>query len=169
MKQRNAGVALAAVLVGCVLTLGGCSSLGGAFGERKSALADVPNIEFYASDEAVAQAKNHFREGNYGYSAAFYKRAVELLPSDPEALFGLAASYDRLRRFDLADRIYAQLFKLKGGTLQYHNNVGYSYMLRGNLSAARASFLKAQDLDPDNAVVANNLQLLGSSARMPER
>jgi Flp pilus assembly protein TadD len=169
MKQRHAGAALAAILIGCALLLGGCSSLSGAFGEKKAALADVPNIEFYASDEAVAQAKNHFRERNYGYSAAFYKRAVELLPSDVEALFGLAASYDRLHRFDLADRIYAQLFKLKGGTVQYYNNVGYSYMLRGNLSAARTSFLKAQNLDPDSAVVANNLQLLGSSARLAER
>ena len=52
---------------------------------------------------------------------------------------------------------------MEGGTLAYYNNIGYSYLLRGDLQRARASFLKAYDLDPENVVVANNLQLLGSS------
>ena len=36
-------------------------------------------------------------------------------------------------------------------------------MLRGNLSAALTNFRKAQKLDPDNVVVANNLQLIANS------
>ena len=51
-----------------------------------------------------------------------------------------------------------------GGTAQYFNNVGYSYMLRGNLSEALKSFRKAQKLEPDNLVVANNIQILQRAA-----
>jgi len=151
-----------------LLVLAACSALSG-FGDRTSALADVPDLQFYSSDEAVAKAKVHYKERNYGYAASFYKRAVEVAPNDPDALTGLAASYDRLHRFDLADRVYAALYKAEGGTLSYYNNVGYSYLLRGDLQRARASFLKAYDLDPENVVVANNLQLLGGSDQVIAR
>ena len=69
-----------------------------------------------------------------------------------------------MRRFDLSDRVYASLYKISGGTAQYYNNVGYSYMLRGNLTAALTNFRKAQKLDPDNAVIANNLQILANAS-----
>ena len=65
-------------------------------------------------------------------------------PKDPEGYVGLGASYDRLGRFDLSDRVYASLYALSGGTAQYYNNVGYSYMLRGNLTAALTNFRKAK-------------------------
>lgn len=164
---RRGGATAAAIVA---LLLSGCSSLmPGAFGDRSSGLADVANIEYYASDQALAEAKNHFRHGNYGHSATLYKKAAELEPKDAEAFLGLAASYDRLRRFDLADRAYRRLFDLTGGTLQYYNNVGYSNLLRGNLIAARKNFLKAYEIDPKNIIVANNLELLGASATMVER
>jgi Flp pilus assembly protein TadD len=145
------------------LLAAGCSTLGGSFGETAKALPAPPDIQFLAADQVLPQARLHFKQNNFGYSAAYYKRALELTPSNKEALVGLAASYDRLRRFDLADRVYAQLLKVGGGTTQYYNNVGYSYMLRGNLTAARSSFLKAYELDPSNIVVTNNLELLSSA------
>lgn len=148
---------LAAVL------LSGCSSLGGSFGETARALPDPPDLQFLAADQVLPQARKNFGQGNFGYSAAYYKRALELSPNNDEALVGLAASYDRLRRFDLSDRVYAQLLKVDGASLQYYNNLGYSYMLRGNLPAARSSFLKAYELAPDNVVVGNNLELLSST------
>ena len=76
---------------------------------------------------------------------------------------GLSASYDRLGRFDLSDRVYATLYGLSGGTAQYYNNVGYSYLLRGNLTAALTNFKKARALDPENIVVANNIQILSNA------
>jgi len=155
-------VALAASpLAGCTAAnLTGSSS----FGSSKLQVAEVDDIGTYTADRALAEARAHFRNNDYGYSAAYYKRVVELEPKDPEGYVGLGASYDRLRRFDLSDRVYASLFKLSGGTVQYYNNVGYSYMLRGNLKDALTSFRKAKSLDPGNAVVANNLQILAQAA-----
>ena len=129
-------------------------------GGNKLAPAEISNIGTYTADGALAAARGHFRNNDFGYSAAFYKRAVELAPGDAEGYVGLGASYDRLGRFDLADRVYASLYKVQGSTAQYHNNVGYSYMLRGKLSDALTSFRKARNLAPDNIVIANNLKIL---------
>src|SRR5699024_4030322 len=97
-----------------------------------------------------------------GYSAAYYKKAVELSPKSAEGYVGLGASYDRLGRFDQSDRVYATLYAICGPTAQYYNNIGYSYMLRGNLTQALSSFRKARALDPGNPVIVNNIKMLNS-------
>ena len=151
-----------------VLPLAGCSSgySGGAsaFGNSKLEIAELRNAGSYTAESALAEARGHFRSSDYGYSAALYKVAVNLSPKDPEGYVGLAASYDRLRRFDLSDRVYESLYSLAGGTAQYYNNVGYSYLLRGNMPAAVTNFRKALKLDPNNVVVANNLQIIANAA-----
>jgi Flp pilus assembly protein TadD len=157
------GLAIAVVLP----LLSGCSSMGSmsSFGGKQQEVAVVANIGDYTADAALAEAKGHFRSGDFGHSAALYERVVELSPKNAEGYIGLSASYDRLRRFELSDRVYTALYQITGGTAQYYNNVGYSYMLRGNLAAALTNFRKAEKLDPENAVVANNIQILANAAR----
>ena len=145
--------------------LSGCSSAGlGSFGQNKLEVAELSNIGDYTAERALSEGKAHFRNSDFGYSAALYKRAVELAPGNAQAYVGLGASYDRLGRFDLSDRVYASLLKLSGTSAQYYNNLGYSYMLRGKLSEALANFRKAQALEPENLVVANNIQILKDAA-----
>jgi len=148
-----------------VAPLAGCS-IGGlsTHGNNKLAVAEVNNMGSFTANGALAQARSHFRNNDFGHSAAFYKRVVELSPNTAEGYIGLGASYDRLRRFDLSDRVYASLFAISGGTAQYYNNVGYSQMLRGNLKNAMTNFRQARTLAPDNAVIANNMQLVAQAA-----
>jgi len=158
---RSLGYGLFAIAM-AVLPLAGCSSMGGAsaFGSNRLEVAELPNIGSYTAETALADGRAHFRNNDFGHSAALYKRVVELTPENPEGYIGLGASYDRLRRFDLADRVYASLLALTGPTAQYYNNLGYSNMLRGNLAAAFKNFRAAQKLAPDSIVIANNIQLL---------
>ena len=155
------------VIVAAAVTLSGCSSLVGgssAFGNTKQvASAELPSIGNMTSDAALIEARSHFRNSDFGYSAALYKKVVELSPKDAQGYIGLGASYDRLGRFDLSDRVYATLYAITGETAAYDNNLGYSYMLRGNLTQALVSFRKAKALAPDSVVVANNLQILASA------
>jgi Flp pilus assembly protein TadD len=109
--------------------------------------------------------KKHYRANNFGLAERYFRRAAELHPRDAEAWLGLAASYDRLRRFDLADRAYAQAIGILGPTVEILNNQGYSYMLRGDYNRARQKLLAAQRKDPRNKYVENNLQLLEKSYR----
>ena len=127
------------------------------------------DVKYYPSDAPVRMGLEQFNRGNYGLSQRYFKDAVEKAPKDVTAWIGLASSYDRLRRFDLADQAYLQAIRLGGETVQVLNDQGYSYMLRGNLSAARRKFEKAYSLDPTNPVIANNLELLNGSRRFIER
>jgi Flp pilus assembly protein TadD len=163
---RSFRLALMAVVGAVAFTLGGCSSLmpgSSTYGTNQLAVADISDIGDYTADRAMSEARAHFRNNDYGYSATLYKRVVDLDPKDAEGYVGLGASYDRLGRFDLSDRVYQTLFALSGGTAQYYNNVGYSYMLRGNLTLALTNFRKAKALAPDSVVVANNLQILANT------
>lgn len=163
-RSLRYGVLAVGLLAGAGL-LSACSTAGfSAFGQNKLEIAELSNIGDYTAERALAEGRAHFRNGDFGYSAALYKRVAELSPGNAEAYVGLGASYDRLGRFDLADRVYASLYKLTGGTAQYYNNLGYSYMLRGKLSVALTNFRKAQAIEPDNMVVANNIQILKDAA-----
>ena len=128
------------------------------------------DVKYYPSDEPMKLGIQRFYEGNFGLAQQYFQNAVEKTPRDVTAWVGLAASYDRLGRFDLADRSYAAAVKLVGHiTPSLLNNEGYSYMLRGDLGKARAKFDAALRLDPNNATAINNLALLNQSTRFVER
>ena len=109
--------------------------------------------------------KKHYRANNFGLAEKHFRLAVEKHPRDAEAWLGLAASYDRLRRFDLADRAYSQAIGILGPTVEILNNQGYSYMLRGDYKRAHAALAAAQRKDPASKYVQNNLRLLEESYR----
>jgi Flp pilus assembly protein TadD len=109
--------------------------------------------------------KRHYRERNYGLAEQHFRRAVEKLPRDGEAWLGLAASYDRLRKYDLADRAYREALTIYGPRPEVLNNIGYSFLLRGDLRKARHKFVEAQTKDPDNPTIANNIALVDEAAK----
>jgi Flp pilus assembly protein TadD len=109
--------------------------------------------------------KRHFRERDYGLAERYFRRAVEMSPRDAEAWVGLAASYDRLKRFDHADRAYAQALAILGPTPEILNNQGYSYLLRGDYKRARKKLYAARAKDPSNPRIQNNIDLLEESLR----
>jgi Flp pilus assembly protein TadD len=127
------------------------------------------DVTYYPSDEPLRMGLEQFNRGNYGIAQRYFKDAVEKAPKDVTAWTGLAACYDRLRRFDLADQAYAQAIRLGGVTARILNDQGYSLMLRGDLTGARRKFTKAYELDPDNITINNNLKLLNGSRAFIER
>jgi Flp pilus assembly protein TadD len=136
-----------------------------AVGDSGPAVEPVPPFTPSNPNDDLSIARMNFREGNYGLAERYFRKAVEAGPREAEAWLGLAASYDRLRRFDLADRAYAQLIGLSGRTPEILNNQGYSYMLRGDFKHAREILAEAQAKAPANPYIANNLALLEESVR----
>ena len=116
-------------------------------------------------NDELSLGKKYFRHNDFGLAEKHFRRAVEKHPRDAEAWLGLAASYDRLRRFDLADRAYSQAVGILGPTVEILNNQGYSYMLRGDYKRAHATLMAARRKDPANKYVENNLRLLEESYR----
>ena len=108
----------------------------------------------------LSLGKKYFRSANFGLAEKHFRRAVELHPRDAEAWVGLAASYDRLKRFELADRAYGQAVAIIGETPEIMNNKGFSYILRGDYRRARRTLEAALQRDPGNPYIRNNLELL---------
>jgi len=112
------------------------------------------------SNRLLQLGKESFRDANYGLSEKYFRKAVEIRPDNATAWAGLAASYDELGRFDLADRAYDQLVKLNGNDARTLNNRGYSYLLRGDYKRARQMLERAQAIDPGLEEIQGNLTLL---------
>jgi tetratricopeptide (TPR) repeat protein len=111
----------------------------------------------------LSLGKKYYRSGSYGLAEKYFRRAVETHAQDAEAWLGLAAAYDQLRRFDLADRAYGQAIRIAGPTVEIVNNQGYSLMLRGKYREAAAKFAQAAAKAPENVYVKNNIRLLAEA------
>ena len=151
----------------CCLLVAGCTSNQDLYLAESGIKANDP--KFYPSDDHIRAAKAHFRNGDYGLASVRFRKAVEVAPRDAEAWVGLAASYDRERRFDLADQAYSRAIRLVGVNTVILNNQGYSYLLRGDLRKARRKFLAAFEREPDNPYIKNNLELLNESEKSIKR
>ena len=144
-------------LLSCVL-LAGCAATSGI---GLSDLSTPPSDE-RPSDEPLLAGKRHYANADYGLAEKNFRAAVEANSSSIDSWVGLAASYDRLRRFDLADKAYVQVVKLAGRTPAVLNNLGYHYLLMGDKVRARENFRLAAELDPTNTRIRGNLRLLES-------
>lgn len=164
-----------------VLLLAGCGEMPSL--ERtqaKSELSGCKLLDTMADDRAnadprqlklISEAKESYRKGQYGVAEAKFRKATEDAAfgmsstsrvATLEAWYGLAASYDELRRFDLADPIYAHIKDTYGESVTYFNNYGYSLKLRGDTAGARKEFEKAMRIAPACQITRNNLAALGN-------
>jgi len=139
---------------------------------RRPVVEPPPLGPWSANEDPMDQlslGKRHFREENYGLAEMYFRRVVEheSVPAQrkAEAWIGLAASYDRLKRFELADRAYRAATAIVGTTPEILNNQGYSYLLRGDYVRARAKLTEALEKDPTNPYIQNNIELLEESIR----
>jgi Flp pilus assembly protein TadD len=148
-------VGLGALLATC---LGGQES----HAEPRAYIEPEYGPRFYLGDENTRLGRAHFIHGDYGLAEVYFRHAVETTRGNGAAWVGLAASYDRLGRFDLADRAYGHAARVQGLTYVILNNHGYSYLLRGNARQAARLFYRAAQLAPFDLTVANNIAILQS-------
>jgi tetratricopeptide (TPR) repeat protein len=135
----------------------------GPSGEPVAPLA-TPGLAGDDPNDDLQRGKRYFRANNFGLAEKSFQTAVEKHPRDAEAWVDLAASYDRLHRFDLADRAYTEAIRLIGPTPEILNDQGFSYMLRGDYARARQKLMQARAKDPANPSVRANLELLEESS-----
>jgi Flp pilus assembly protein TadD len=117
------------------------------------------------AEKPLELGKRYYSKGEFGLAEQAFRSAIELNKSDAEAWLGLAASYDRLRRFDQARRAYDVLLKLTGRTPAILNNLGYHYILQGEYAKARQVLLEAKRGDPSNKFIHNNIDLIKTRDR----
>jgi Flp pilus assembly protein TadD len=108
----------------------------------------------------IEQGQRHFAEGHYGSAVDAFAKTIEKDPLNADAWLGAAAAYDQVGRFDEADKAYAKVQTLIGATPSVLNNLGYSYLLRGNLDMSRRTLAAAYKGDPGNPYIRNNIDIL---------
>lgn len=180
MLTKIAPLALLALLAA---PLGACQTVGVPNAPVNVAVAPPPLMEGTSSAyvqptappdpmpienrDDLALGKQYFAANDYGLAEQHFRRAVEAATGprerDIEAWLGLAASYDHLRRFELADRAYAQAMRAMGPTPELLNNQGYSYIMRRDFRRARTTLTRALKKDPGNPYIENNIALLAQS------
>ena len=129
--------------------------------------AEEPIYGSLLSEKSLDKGKKYYRDGDYGLAEKAFRKAIEEDKDNAEAWLGLAASYDRLQRFDLADRAYKIVIKMTGNSPTVLNNLGYHYLLRGDYANARVTLAAAQKADPNNLFVKNNLALIDEGGVPP--
>lgn len=149
-----------AIIVLGALTLSGCQTMSSV--ETADTNYSANNQGGIAASKA-SSAKIQFEAGNYGLAQKDFLAAVEATPKNGAAWLGLAASYDQLGRFDLAEKSYQELLKLEGRKPAVLNNYGYSYLLRGDIRKARSLMNEARALSPINPRIEANWNLAYAS------
>lgn len=112
------------------------------------------------TSKLVAEGKLQFSQGHYGLAIEAFSKSIERDSLNAQAWLGLAASYDQIGRFDQADKAYNKTQELMGSTPSVLNNLGYSYILRGNLDRARSTLAAAYAAEPHNPYIKNNIDIL---------
>jgi Flp pilus assembly protein TadD len=154
------GAVLSSAILAVALALSGCAHDQAILSEPLYSEAPLETSALPETVKLVAEGKRQYSEGHYGLAVDAFAKSVEIDALNPEAWLGLAASYDQIGRFDAADKAYNKVQTLIGQTPSVLNNLGYSYLLRGNLDKARGTLAAAYHGDPGNPYIVNNIDIL---------
>ncbi len=146
------------VAVVVAVSVSGCAWSDGALSP------DQPGTEAQQPADPYGVGKAYFAQGQFGLALESFKTALRQSPDSARNLNAVAACYDRMLRFDLADRYYEQALALDPNSIQTLNNLGYSNYRRyeegygGEYLASAKDYLdRARSLAQDNPVIADNI------------
>ena len=180
LKNIILSVALSATVAGC--SISGISTHSSAIDhagvdsqDLNSRSRTIANLRTPKSDHVslrgdkskafLVSGQENFKSQNYGLAEKNFRKAVEVRSDNAAAWLGLAASLDQLGRFEFSDRAYKQLVQLKSNNARVLNNMGYSYLLRGDYQKARNYLNRAQRLNPTLEEIQGNIHLLEKTVR----
>jgi Tfp pilus assembly protein PilF len=81
--------------------------------------------------------KKQFARGLYGLALKSFRVALVQQPQSLDRLNAVAATYDKLGRYDLSERYYARALGVDPKSAQTLNNIGYSFLMQKDLVSAR--------------------------------
>ena len=155
------------MMVLVTVALSGCAGMSGTV--EQSVDGDTQQ-----SQGPYEAGKDYFAQKQYGLALAEFRKSLRQNPRAPRELNAVAAVYDQLLRFDLADRYYQLALGIDPNSVQTLNNLGYSHYRRSQegygveyLATARAYLARASALAGDNPVVVANLDIVSAAIAGP--
>ena len=104
-----------------------------------------------------ALGKKYFSKGQYGLALGAFQNELKQNRRSVQALNGIAACYDQLKRYDLALNYYYKALQIEPDSAQTLGNLGYSYLLQERYQEAERMLKLALHHDPDNDRVKQHL------------
>jgi tetratricopeptide (TPR) repeat protein len=147
------------VLVVAAAFLGGCSGMWE--GSRPVIAMDGSRMDV---QDPVSNGRALLVTGQYGLAIDALSRVLHDDPANVRALTLMAEAYDRLHRYDLADRYHADALEIDPNAVAALNNWGFSLLVRGDKARAVALLRRAEAVKGDQPVVLANLRLAGEDA-----
>jgi tetratricopeptide (TPR) repeat protein len=95
-----------------------------------------PPVQAAAADP-YELGKKQFSQGLYGMALKNFRVALVREPTSMDRLNAVAATYDKLGRFDLSERYYARALGVDPDSVQTLNNIGYSFLMQKDYVSAR--------------------------------
>jgi len=154
-SQQRIGIAL----VIAALLLAGCA--GTASNVRAVIAMDGTSMNV---QDPVENGRALLVTGQYGLAIDALSRVLHDDPKNARTLTLLAEAYDRLHRYDLADRYHGEALQVDPNFVAALNNWGYSFLVRGDKARAVGLLERAAAVKKDNPVILANLQLAAGNA-----
>lgn len=108
-------------------------------------------------EQGEQEQNPNLRLDNYQKAIAQYKRAVEILPDNTEALYNLGVCYYAIGDGENALKTYEQTLKVSPDYTNAANNAGVIYFERKDYINAKKYFEQALTYDANNADALGNL------------
>ncbi len=126
--------------------------------EKKDGEAMLAALQAESREGALAAADAWQRLERYDKAAEYAQKALTTYPDDPDLLFRLGASLERVKKIPEAVAAFEKLLKVKPDHAAGLNYLGYMWADRNeNLDRALELIQKAVDLDPSNAAYLDSL------------
>ncbi len=113
--------------------------------------------------DPYALGKTYLLAGQTGLAVDSFLKAVSKNPKSIQTLNALAAAYDELHRYDLADKYYNAALDIDPHSAQTLNNLGYSHLLRGDVAEAKKYLDESKTVARGDATINANLALADKS------
>ncbi len=113
--------------------------------------------------DPYALGKTYLLAGQTGLAVDSFLKAVAKNPKSVQTLNALAAAYDELHRYDLADKYYNAALEIEPHSAQTLNNLGYSHLLRGDVAEAKKYLDESKTVARGDATINANLALADKS------
>lgn len=109
--------------------------------------------------ETIADAWQRLRARAYDQAAVLYARAAELVPDSEDALLGLQLAHLSAGRWSEAATAGDRLLMLAPDSFWAHSRQAYVRYMQGQMKDARAHYLRALELDPEDTEMRLGLGL----------
>jgi tetratricopeptide (TPR) repeat protein len=117
------------------------------------------------AQELHAAGVAHLAGGRLGLASDALQAALARAPRSLDTLNALAATYDLMGRFDLADRYYARALEIDPASVATLNNYGRSHIAREKPEIAAIYLHQAARTESVHPVVVDNLNRLENLER----